>query len=86
MTMNQTIFVNRMKAEQKKENNRRALVTMVRTFASLLIPLTAALFVSLVATFVVHANGGAGYFYNVWFLFCKMFFPCTPFMMYFIMK
>ena len=84
--MNQTIFVNRMKAEQKKENSRRAIVTMLRTLISLFIPLTAALFVSLVATFALHANDGAGYFSNVWFMFCKLFFPCTPFMMYFIMK
>lgn len=84
--MNQTIFVNRMKAEQKKENSRRTIVTMVRTIMSLFIPLTAALFVSLITTFALHANDGAGYFYNVWFMFCKLFFPCTPFMMYFIMK
>lgn len=84
--MNQTIYVNRVKNEQKKENNRKAIKTMVKTVISLFIPLTAALFVSLVTTFALHANDGASYFYNVWFMFCKLFFPCTPFMMHFIMK
>lgn len=84
--MDQTIYINRRKAEQKKENSRKAIITMIRTVISLFIPLTAALFVSLVTTFALHSNGDANYFYNVWFMFCKLFFPCTPFMMYFIMK
>lgn len=86
MTVNNVTIYSRIAEAQKKENRKNALITTIRTIASLLIPLTAALCISLFATFVFHANGGANYFYNTWFLFCKLFFPCTPLMMYFIMK
>ena len=57
-----------------------------RTVTSLVIPMTFALFLSLFATFLFHANQNASYFHNAWFLFCKLFFPSTPVMMWFITK
>src|SRR5574344_1210718 len=68
------------------EENHLSLDTILRTIASISIPTALAFIISLFATFVMHANDGASYFYNTWFLFCKLLFPCLPLMMLFIMK
>ncbi|MFA6937789.1 MAG: hypothetical protein WCQ67_06125 [Treponema sp.] len=70
----------------EKPDFRTILKTAFRTVTSLAIPMTLALFLSLFATFVFHANQDATYFYNAWYLFCKLFFPSTPLMMWFITK
>jgi len=70
----------------KVSDNHMSFYIFLRTIASLIIPTTIALLLSLVATFIMQANNGASYFYNAWFLFCKVFFPCLPLMMLFILK
>ena len=74
------------KRSEKKSDFRTILKTAFRTVTSLAIPMTLALILSLFATFVFHANEDATYFYNAWYLFCKLFFPSTPLMMWFITK
>ena len=71
---------------KRSEENHISADTILRTIASVSIPAALAFILSLFTTFVMHANGGASYFYNAWFLFCKLFFPCLPLMMLFIMK
>lgn len=85
MTSTQNIL-NGTATSSTHEEKRSAFNTFLRTITSLSIPMTLALILSLFATFVLRANDGASYFYNAWYLFCKLFFPCTPFMMWFILK
>lgn len=72
----------------KKDHTENAHIieTLLRTVGSLCIPLSLSLVISIFATFALHANDGAHYFYNVWFFFCKLFFPSVPFMMWFIVR
>lgn len=75
-----------MTIKQEKKTSRKTITTVLRTILSLTIPMTLALFSSLAATFIFHANNDASYFYNAWYLFCKLCFPCVPLMMLYIMK